>query len=144
MCVSIFLYADDILLIAPSVSALQILFSACEDELRTLDMQLNTKKSICIRFGERYKVACSDLASSSEGVIAWKNNCRYLGVYFVSGPVFNCSFDYAKSKYFWSVNAILSKVGRYASEEVVISLIYAKCLSCTVIQYRSLSDIGAR
>jgi len=77
-------------------------------------------------------------------VIAWKNNCRYLGVYFVSGPVFNCSFDYAKSEYFRSVNAILSKVGRYASEEVVISLIYAKCLSCTVIQYRSLSDIGAR
>jgi len=44
VCVSIFLYADDILLIAPSVSALQILLSACEDELRTLDMQLNTKK----------------------------------------------------------------------------------------------------
>ena len=87
MCVSIFLYADDILLIAPSVSALQILFSACEDELRKLDMQLNTKKSICIRFGERYKVACSGLASSSGGVIDWNNNCRYLGVYFVSGRV---------------------------------------------------------
>ena len=39
----IFLYVDDILLIAPSVSALQSLLSACEDELRTLDMQLNTK-----------------------------------------------------------------------------------------------------
>jgi len=52
----------------------------------------------------------------------------YLGVYFVSGRVFNCSSDYAKSKYFRSFNAILSKVGRYVSEEVVISLIYAKCL----------------
>jgi len=87
----------------------------------SLDMQLNTKKSICIRFGERYKVACSGLASSSGGVIDWKNNCRYLGVYFVSGRVFNCSFDYAKSKYFRSFNAILSKLGRYASEEVVMN-----------------------
>ena len=43
----------------------------------------------------------------------------------VSGRVFSCSFEYAKSSYFRSFNAILSKVGRFASEEVVISLIYA-------------------
>ena len=73
VCVSISLYADDILLIAPSVSALQILLGVCEDELRMLDMQLNTKKSICIRFGERHKVLCAGLASSSGGVIDWKN-----------------------------------------------------------------------
>jgi len=43
--------------------------------------------------------------------------------------VFNCSFNYAKSRYFRPFNAIrvLSKVGRFASEKV-ISLIYAKCL----------------
>ena len=78
MCVSIFLYADDILLIAPSVSALQILLSVCEDEFRTLDMQLNTKKSTCIRFGERHKVSCAGLASSSGGVINWKNTYAYI------------------------------------------------------------------
>jgi len=49
-------------------------------------------------------------------------------VYFVSGRVFNCSFHYAKSRYLRSFNAILSKVGRFASEEVIISLIYAKCV----------------
>ena len=48
VCVSIglFQYADDILLIAPSVSALQILLGVCEDELKMLDMQVNTKKSM--------------------------------------------------------------------------------------------------
>ena len=40
-CVSIFLYADDILLIAPSVSALQKMLIACETELQLLDMQIN-------------------------------------------------------------------------------------------------------
>jgi len=45
-CVSIFLYADDILLIAPSVSALQILLSACDEELTRLGMQINEKKVI--------------------------------------------------------------------------------------------------
>ena len=78
VCVSIFLYADDILLIAPSVSALQILLSVCEDEFRTLDTQLNTKKSTCIRFGERHKVSCAGLVSSSGGVINWKNTYAYI------------------------------------------------------------------
>ena len=42
------MYADDILLIAPSVSELQRLFHACEFELSCLDVYTNTKKSCCI------------------------------------------------------------------------------------------------
>jgi len=37
------LYADDILLIAPSVSELQELFDACAIELSWLDMNINEK-----------------------------------------------------------------------------------------------------
>ena len=43
VCLSVFLYADDTLLIAPSVSALQILLSACDEELTRLGMQINEK-----------------------------------------------------------------------------------------------------
>ena len=123
-----FLYADDILLIAPSVSALQTLLHVCEEELRLLDMQLNIHKSVCIRFGARFKAPCKSLASSFGGVVDWNNSCRYLGVFFVSGHTFKCCFDHAKSQFFRAFNAILSKIGRFASEEVVISLMYAKCI----------------
>ena len=93
-----------------------------------LNMQLNTK----FHMHSFWKTSQSFMCGFSVlfgGVIDLKN-CRYLGVYFVSGRVFSCSFDYAKSSYFRSFNAILSKVGRFASEseEVIISLIYAKCL----------------
>ena len=47
----IVLYADDILLLSPSVSKLQTLLAACEDELDYLDMNINIKKSCCIRIG---------------------------------------------------------------------------------------------
>jgi len=43
-CMSILLYADDILLIAPSVTSLQQLMHLCEQELARLDMPLNVKK----------------------------------------------------------------------------------------------------
>ena len=52
-CVSVLLYADDILL-APSVTALQQLVFACEGELQWLDMSINVKKSACMRIGPRF------------------------------------------------------------------------------------------
>ena len=50
ICISILLYADDILL----VTSLQQLLLVCEQELMWLDMSLNVKKSSCIRIGARY------------------------------------------------------------------------------------------
>ena len=52
--VFIILYADDILLLAPSVCELDNLFKICERELTLLDMAINFKKSSCrlyIRIG---------------------------------------------------------------------------------------------
>jgi len=54
VCYSILLYADDVILLSPSVSSLQKLLSVCELELSWLDMAINIKKSSCIRVGPRY------------------------------------------------------------------------------------------
>ena len=62
VCTSIFLYADDILLLAPSVSSLQLL-SACEEDLYFLDMRINDKKSVCIRFGRKHDVCCAPVTT---------------------------------------------------------------------------------
>ena len=53
---------------------------------------------------------------------------RYLGVFFISGRLFKCSFDHSKCQFFKALNAIFSKVGRFASEAVVLNLIRTKCL----------------
>jgi hypothetical protein len=128
ICCSIFLYADDILLLSPTVTGLQILLSACEKELVDLDMRINAKKSMCIRFGSRYNVPCSELVTLDGSILKWVDKCRYLGVSFISGRTLRCCYDHAKSKFFRAFNSIFGKVGRTASEEVVISLIRAKCL----------------
>ena len=54
LCTAIFLYADDIILIAPSIQALQSLIRLCELELNFACMTVNVKKSACLRFGPRY------------------------------------------------------------------------------------------
>ena len=63
--IAIVLYADDILLLAPSVDSLQKLITIVEQELSELDMSLNTKKSVCIRFGPRFQTAYCSLKSIS-------------------------------------------------------------------------------
>ena len=128
VCVSIFLYADDILLIAPSVTGLQTLVNICETELINIDMSINAKKSACIRFGPRFNVTCQNIISLNGVKFDWVDKCRYLGVCLVSGRQFRCSFDNAKSKLFTSFNSIFSKVGRFASEDVVINLLRSKCI----------------
>jgi hypothetical protein len=128
LCCCIFLYADDILLLSPSITGLQLLLDTCEYELDHIDMVINVKKSACIRFGSRFNIPCAELVSSHGGSIKWSDKCRYLGIQFISGHTFRCTHDDAKSRFFRAFNAVYSKVGRFASENVILSLIRSKCV----------------
>jgi len=60
----VIIYADDILLMALTVSSLESLLTACEKELTFLDMSINVKKSSCIRIGHRCNVTCASIMTS--------------------------------------------------------------------------------
>ena len=139
VCICIFLYADDIILLSPTVTGLQILVNAVEQVLAYIDMQLNVNKSICIRFGAQYDKQCANIVSISGTPLQWVSECRYLGVYFKAGRVFNCSFTHAKNSFFRSLNCILSKVFGSASEELILSLIKSKCLPYLLYGTEALS-----
>ena len=61
----IILYADDILLIAPTITSLENLLHACETELKWFDMSINAKKSNCIRIGPRIDAMCRNVTCLS-------------------------------------------------------------------------------
>ena len=61
--------------------------------------------------------------------ISWCDEIKYLGVYIVSGKAFGCSFKHAKESFYRSFNAIFGKIGRIASENVIVELINTKCMS---------------
>jgi len=73
----IILYADDILLLAPSVTQLEKLLRKCEEELSYLDMVINFKKSACLRDGPRYNVRCREITTSTGNSISWVNQMTY-------------------------------------------------------------------
>jgi len=59
MCVSVFMYADDIILLCPSVDGLQRLFRVCERAIEEIDMKTNASKTVCMRTGPRSDAKCA-------------------------------------------------------------------------------------
>ena len=49
-----------------------------------------------------------------------------MGIFIVSFVSFRCSTDHAKRSFYRASNAIFAKVGRFASEEVILELIIKK------------------
>ena len=82
-CTGIVLYADDIILLAPSLHGLQSLISICESEFNFLCMAVNASKSACLCFGPRYNIQCVNMMVSGT-VFHWVSSVRYLGVYLES------------------------------------------------------------
>jgi len=124
----IILYADDIILIAPSVTELEKMLHMCENELRYIDMSINYKKSCSMRIGPRCNAKCANIVSLSGQRISWVTELRYLGIFLTCSRIFTCSTDSAKRSFYRSANAIFGKVGRIASEETVLELIKTKCI----------------
>ena len=116
-----FLYADDILLLSQSVTCMQVMLDICSHIACYLDLKFNTKKSVVMRIGKRYKCKCSPLLL--DGIaLPVVEECKYLGVILREGSRFSRSFSAAKIKFYRSFNAIYSKAF-FASEEVLINLL---------------------
>ena len=61
-------------------------------------------------------------------VLPWVTELRYLGIFIIQSRNFKCSLNYAKRSCYRSLNAILGKIGRSASEEVVLEIVSKKCI----------------
>ena len=115
-----FLYADDLILLSPSVYELKIMLSICEKELENLDLCFNTDKSCCMRFGKQFYLKCGNL-STSKGDLKWVE--QYLGLTFTSGKRISVSLTEFKSKFYYSFNEIYSKIGNIVNIYVIINLL---------------------
>ena len=141
------MYADDILIIARSVSGLRYILNIIESELSWLDLQLNGAKSECLRIGTRFNATLPPIGISNGFALRWVSCLRYLGSYFLSGRRFECSLDASKRAFSRAVNSIICKVAM-SNEDVILHLIKFKCMpillystECTNVSKRMLSSL---
>ena len=66
--------------------------------------------------------------TEDDSTISCCEEIKYLVVYIISGKAFGCSFKHAKESFYRSFNGIFGRVGRIASENVIVELINTKCM----------------
>jgi len=106
-----------------------------------------------MRIGPRHDIKCASININNQD-LPWVNEIRYLGIYIVRSSKLKCSLDHAKRSFYRSVNSIFGKLGRTASEEVIVHLVHSKCLPAllyglevcplTKTDYRSLDFVVMR
>ena len=122
---SILLYADDMVLTAPSLRALQQLLSATEVYCKTWDIMINAKKTKNMSFGKKHSLASLHLDGTN---IDWVDSWSYLGVTLKSHTSFNCCVQDKIKSFYRCANAILRIEGR-SNEMVMLQLLETHCLS---------------
>ena len=127
LSVSALMYADDLVLLAPSVTELQVMVNHCSAELTQLDLKINFLKSAALRIGSRFKQTCTTIKIVNED-IEWAEEVKYLGVHVMSGPKFRCNFTKTKSKFYRSANSILSKIGNRDNAAATVHLMNSVAL----------------
>ena len=68
---------------------------------------------------------CAKISSSSGSTIPCVKDIKYLSVHILQSrrPTFKCSLANHREAFYRSANAIFGKIGRIASEEVVLQLV---------------------
>jgi len=102
------MYADDLILLAISVSELQALFNLCSVIFDSLDLPINAAKSHCLRIGPRFNISCNEI--NLNGVpLQWSSKTRFLGITSCSAKSFTCNWEEAKNKFYTNANTIFGR-----------------------------------
>ena len=126
------MYADDLVLLAPSLSELQTMINVCYAELRLLDININSKKSNVTRIGSKFKTKCVDLYVGQDK-LEWVTEVKYLGIYIMSGLKFKVNFDKTKAKFYRAANGILSKI--CAKNNIAVTLKLLSTMALPILTY---------
>src|SRR5271155_5892240 len=73
------MYADDLILISISLKYMQSIVDLCSSEFEYIGMNINIKKSGCIRIGSRHNKEVSNFCINNQP-LKWLQEIKYLGI----------------------------------------------------------------
>ena len=116
------MYADDLVLLSISLTHMKMMVDVCVKEFLDLGMEINIKKSGCVRIGARHDAETDTLVINNM-ILEWKNDTKYLGAILFSAKRFSFNSQVSKQKYYRAINGIFGKIGMNISPAVLCSLI---------------------
>jgi len=99
------LYADDILLLSPTVNGLQSMLDKCAEVASILSLEFNVNKSHCIAIGKMCKNEIMPMNLNGNDV-NWSDAIKYLGVYLQSDRSVKFDISHNKRNFYAACNSI--------------------------------------
>ena len=118
-------YADDMVVLAPSIRGLRALLRTCGDYCIEWDICLNAGKSKCMYFGKPIDITHDITLNGSN--VEWVTEWVYLGVTPRTSKSFGCSVSERVKKFYRCANAILRIEGR-SNDTVMLRLLETHCV----------------
>ena len=132
-------YADDICLLAPTRSALQLLLNSCESYGVNWCLSYNPSKSKVMQFG---KEKMNPSLFMYNRPLSFTCEYKYLGVNVVAGKNFSTSHVGPLIKFRSSANTVLN-VHRKPSENISMKLLYSICVP-TMMYACEVTNLNSR
>lgn len=133
--VGMILYADDLLLISPTVLGLQKMLDQCSISFDNLLLEFNIDKSMCAAIGLGSACEISPM-SLMKKPLNWVKRFKYLGITFIASKNLMVDTNLIIRKFYSSCNNILSK-SAYLTELTRLHLLESYCLP--ILTYATVS-----
>ena len=130
-------YADDLVLLSPSVKALQEMINLCEIFGTEYSLQFTERKTECIRFGENIKANPPIYMSGSK--LQWKTQVKHLGNMISSDQNDASDIAYKRGIFYGNINKLLANLGSLPSSTLNV-LFQSYCSSFYGSQLWDLSS----
>ena len=119
------MYADDLLLLSPSIAGLQSMLDICSQYGTMHDITFNASKTAILSVGQ--KLSQKPLLFIASQPITWVDRCKYLGVTFIARSSLVVDVLPVQRKFYAAVNSIFSRSSGI-DEMVKVHLVQSFCL----------------
>lgn len=125
------LYADDMILLCPSVRGLQTMLDNCNLTASYLELRFNASKSSCLAIGKLAKELPHDMLLGTES-IRWVTSIKYLGIVLSAQSKITFNSNIVKQNFFAACNCIYAHA---KTLDEIIHLTMQECYCLPVLTY---------
>ena len=123
-------FADDIVLLAPTRSALQKMINSCHSYCNQYGLAFNAKKSKVMVFSKAAFDKDAIKPLNINGIpIDCVDQIKYLGTTITSNPSLSFSHEEDLRSFYRASNSVLNQISS-ANEPILMQLLYSHCVPC--------------
>ena len=125
---NIIAYADDVVLLSPSLSGLQNLINAFDNNINIINLHINSNKSVCMKFSKTMApLIVNSQVFCGDSLLKFVDEIKYLGFIITSNLCNQKDIIFNRNKFYKQFNVTIRKFSN-CNINVLVNLFNTYCL----------------